>query len=91
MIVILLLLNVLFFCHHVLSFTQFCFLVILAVSALTYFMVFDTEYATQLGFPKPQYMAVERERRWLCNQFPRDKIIRTEFIKDLYVTGLGYG
>jgi len=50
-------------------------------------MEIDKEYAAQLGFPKSQYMAIERERRWLCSKFPTDKITRTEVIKDLYVTG----
>jgi len=32
-------------------------------------------------------MSVERERRWLCREVPREQILRTEAITDLYVTG----
>lgn len=42
--------------------------------------------AKALGFPKPEYVAIERERRWLCAEdFPRDLIRETLTIKDLYV------
>ena len=47
----------------------------------------EPETARQLGFPRPQYMAIERERRWLCHEIPRERIRRTEAITDLYVTG----
>jgi len=47
----------------------------------------DRKIATALGFPKQKYMAVERERRWLCRKVPRERIIQTEAITDLYVTG----
>ncbi len=43
--------------------------------------------AKALGFPKPAYTVVERERRWLCREVPRRLIARTETIVDLYVTG----
>ena len=47
----------------------------------------DQQTASALGFPNPDYMAVERERRWLCHTVPRERIFRTETITDLYVTG----
>ena len=50
-------------------------------------MDIDPAIAKSLGFPKPAYTVVERERRWLCREVPRDLIVRTETIVDLYVTG----
>lgn len=50
-------------------------------------MEIDSQIATALGFPKPQYMAVERERRWLCRHVPPARFVQTEAITDLYVTG----
>lgn len=50
-------------------------------------MSIDPKIAAALGFPKPEYMAVERERRWLCRHVPRERIFQTEAITDLYVTG----
>jgi CYTH domain-containing protein len=50
-------------------------------------MDIDQRTAEALGFPKPQYRAVERERRWLCRHLPREQIAQTEAITDLYVTG----
>jgi CYTH domain-containing protein len=50
-------------------------------------MDIDQQIAATLGFPKLQYMAVERERRWLCREIPRELIVLTEVITDLYVTG----
>ncbi len=50
-------------------------------------MDIDQRIATALGFPKPHYMAVERERRWLCREVPRERVVRTEAITDLYITG----
>jgi len=47
----------------------------------------DIQIATALCFPKPEYTSVERERRWLCNEVPREFILQTEAITDLYVTG----
>jgi CYTH domain-containing protein len=47
----------------------------------------DQQTATALGFPKPQYTSVERERRWLCRDVPRERVFQTEEITDLYVTG----
>lgn len=50
-------------------------------------MDIDQETATALGFPKPHYVNVERERRWLCARVPTELILRTEHVSDLYVTG----
>jgi CYTH domain-containing protein len=50
-------------------------------------MDIDPQIASALGFPKPHYTAVERERRWLCREVPRGRVLRTEAITDLYVTG----
>jgi CYTH domain-containing protein len=47
----------------------------------------EARVAAALGFPKRKYLAVERERRWLCREVPRDRIVRTEAITDLYVAG----
>ena len=47
----------------------------------------DEETAAALGFPKPQYRSVERERRWLCEDVPRDRIVSSQAITDLYVSG----
>lgn len=30
---------------------------------------------------------MERERRWLCREVPRDRIVRSEALRDLYVDG----
>jgi CYTH domain-containing protein len=45
------------------------------------------ERAKALGFPKPAYTVVERERRWLCREVPHDKVVLSESITDLYVSG----
>jgi CYTH domain-containing protein len=50
-------------------------------------MGIDPKIAAELGFPKARYTGIERERRWLCIDAPRDLILRTEVIVDLYVTG----
>ncbi len=50
-------------------------------------MDIDRQTASALGFPKPEYVSVERERRWLCREVPRQQVFRTEAITDLYVTG----
>jgi CYTH domain-containing protein len=50
-------------------------------------MQIDRQAAATLGFPKSEYVAVERERRWLCRRLPRERFVRTEAITDLYVTG----
>ena len=48
---------------------------------------FDQKTAAMLGFPKLTYAAIERERRWLCRQFPMDRIVGSDAIVDLYITG----
>lgn len=50
-------------------------------------MDIDPSIAKALGFPKSAYTVIERERRWLCREVPRERIARTEAIVDLYVTG----
>lgn len=50
-------------------------------------MDIDQQIASALGFQKPEYVVVERERRWLCRDVPRERILQTEAITDLYVTG----
>ena len=50
-------------------------------------MDIDASIASALGFPKAQYTAVERERRWLCSTVPKQLIRQTLTITDLYVTG----
>ena len=50
-------------------------------------MDIEQETAAALGFPKPQYRSVERERRWLCREVPRERIVNSDAIVDLYVTG----
>ena len=37
-------------------------------------MDIDRQTATALGFPKLKYAFVERERRWLCREVPRDRV-----------------
>jgi CYTH domain-containing protein len=50
-------------------------------------MDIDQKIATALGFPKPHYASVERERRWLCRALPAEQVVETVAITDLYVTG----
>jgi CYTH domain-containing protein len=50
-------------------------------------MDIDPRVAAALGFPKTKYMAVERERRWLCRDVPRERVVETDTVTDLYVTG----
>lgn len=47
----------------------------------------NQQTAEALGFPKPEYRAIERERRWLCREVPRARVTSTESITDVYVTG----
>ena len=47
----------------------------------------DQATAAALGWPKAKYAWVERERRWLCHDVPRDRVLRSERITDLYVVG----
>jgi CYTH domain-containing protein len=49
-------------------------------------MEIDQATATALGWPKSKYAWVERERRWLCRALPRDRVLRSERITDLYIT-----
>ena len=50
-------------------------------------MDFDPAIALALGFPKAVYTQVERERRWLSGAPPREWIVQSELITDLYVSG----
>jgi CYTH domain-containing protein len=50
-------------------------------------MDIDPNVAAALGFPKEQYTAVERERRWLCREVPRHLIRQTLTVTDLYIKG----
>jgi len=50
-------------------------------------MDIDPATAAALGFPKLKYAFVERERRWLCDHIPMDRVRSAEAITDLYVTG----
>jgi hypothetical protein len=47
----------------------------------------DTATAAKLGWPKLKYAWVERERRWLCEHIPLDRVVRVETFTDLYITG----
>lgn len=47
----------------------------------------DPAIATALGFPKLKYAFVERERRWLCDHVPLERVVKAFAITDLYVTG----
>jgi len=47
----------------------------------------DAAAAAALGFLKADYVAVERERRWLCRAAPRELVTETWTINDLYVAG----
>jgi CYTH domain-containing protein len=50
-------------------------------------MEINQQIAAALGFPKPAFTSVEHERRWLCLEVPRERIVHSETITDLYVTG----
>lgn len=50
-------------------------------------MEIDDRLAARLGFPKTKYLAIERERRWLCRALPPLPVTLTEVVTDLYVTG----
>ncbi|MFZ5889884.1 MAG: hypothetical protein ACOY0T_02360 [Myxococcota bacterium] len=50
-------------------------------------MEIDLSQAASLGFPKKEYTAVERERRWLCHEVPRALVRETLLVTDVYVTG----
>jgi CYTH domain-containing protein len=49
-------------------------------------MDIDQGTAAALGWPKAKYAWVERERRWLCHAVPRERVLHSESITDLYVT-----
>ena len=57
------------------------------VSCVSAFSSIDPALASSLGFPKPEYTAVERERRWLCAEVPHDQVRQTLAVTDLYVRG----
>jgi len=50
-------------------------------------MDIDRETAAALGWPKLKYAWIERERRWLCEAVPMARVVRSDAITDLYVTG----
>jgi CYTH domain-containing protein len=50
-------------------------------------MEIDAATAAALGFPKLKYVFVERERRWLCDRLPKERVLRSEAVTDLYITG----
>jgi CYTH domain-containing protein len=50
-------------------------------------MDISQQIASALGFPKPAFTSVEHERRWLCREVPRERILHSEAITDLYVAG----
>jgi hypothetical protein len=45
------------------------------------------EIAAALGFPKPKYGSVERERRWLCRDVPREPIAESDAVTGVFVGG----
>jgi CYTH domain-containing protein len=50
-------------------------------------MELDRQTLIAAGFLKPDYVKVERERRWLCRETPRQRVLSIEAITDTYVTG----
>jgi len=50
-------------------------------------MEIDAAAAAALGWPKTKYAHVERERRWLCDHLPRERVTRSVAIVDIYVSG----
>ena len=50
-------------------------------------MEIDQKTAAALGWPKLKYAWIERERRWLCGAVPAERVLWSEHITDLYVTG----
>jgi CYTH domain-containing protein len=48
-------------------------------------MDIDAALAARLGFPKPRYAWIERERRWLCRQIPIHLALSADAITDLYI------
>lgn len=47
----------------------------------------DPAVAAALGWPKAKDAWVERERRWLCDAVPWERVAGTEMITDFYVAG----
>jgi CYTH domain-containing protein len=45
----------------------------------------DPDTALKVGWPNLKYARVERERRWLCENLPVDRIVGSSSISDLYV------
>jgi len=50
-------------------------------------MEIDAIVASATGWPKTKYAQIERERRWLCEHVPHDRVLRSSTINDLYLTG----
>lgn len=50
-------------------------------------MDIDPAVAAALGWPKAKYLSVERERRWLCDAVPLNRVVRAERLTDLYIDG----
>jgi CYTH domain-containing protein len=50
-------------------------------------MEIDPDTAAALGWPKLKYAWVERERRWVCREIPWERVVRSDEITDLYITG----
>jgi CYTH domain-containing protein len=50
-------------------------------------MPIDATVAKALGWPKLTYAALERERRWLCDDVPAELARHGELITDLYIIG----
>jgi CYTH domain-containing protein len=50
-------------------------------------MEIDAAAAAALGWPKTKYAHVERERRWLCDSVPRERVTCSVAIVDIYVAG----
>jgi CYTH domain-containing protein len=57
------------------------------LAVVSAFTNIDPTLAASLGFRRPEYTAVERERRWLADGVPRDQIRQTLTVVDLYVNG----
>jgi CYTH domain-containing protein len=47
----------------------------------------DRQTLIAAGFLKPDYVKIERERRWLCRETPKNEVINVVAITDIYVTG----
>ena len=49
-------------------------------------MEIDRLVAAEAGWPKTKYAQLERERRWLCQHLPHDRVSRSSAISDLYLS-----